>query len=147
MRVYLGPSKGGQPVAVKVIHPYLAEDTQFWGRSEAKVTTVQRVEASTPCRWWGPRRRRSALAGDRVHHGPSLHEALGEHDAFSAAGGRGARRGLAEGLMVVDEQGDVQRDLKAGNVLLAQESPRIIDFGIARALDATLRGPRLPRRQ
>lgn len=42
-RVYLGRSKGGRPVAVKVIHPYLAEDAQFRRRFEAEVAAVRRV--------------------------------------------------------------------------------------------------------
>ncbi|MEV4112115.1 serine/threonine-protein kinase [Nonomuraea sp. NPDC049695] len=69
--------------------------------------------------------------------GPSLHEAVGEHGAFSAAAVAGLGAGLAEGLMAIHERGVVHRDLKPGNVLLAQDGPRIIDFGIARALDAT----------
>ena len=137
-RVYLGRSKGGRPVAVKVIHPYLAEDAQFRRRFEAEVAAVRRVggfhtaqvvdadtDADPP---W--------LVTEYIA-GPSLHEAVGEHGAFSAAAVAGLGAGLAEGLMAIHERGVVHRDLKPGNVLLAQDGPRIIDFGIARALDAT----------
>ncbi|MFG1697942.1 serine/threonine-protein kinase [Nonomuraea sp. NPDC049309] len=138
-RVYLGRSKGGRPVAVKVIHPYLAEDTQFRRRFEAEVAAVRRVggihtvqvvdaspDADPP---W--------LVTEYVA-GPSLREAVSEHGAFStAAAVAGLGAGLAEGLMAIHARGIIHRDLKPGNVLLGQDGPRIIDFGIARALDAT----------
>ncbi|MFD0479146.1 DUF4328 domain-containing protein [Nonomuraea thailandensis] len=45
--------------------------------------------------------------------------------------------GLAEGLAAVHACEVVHRDLKPANVILAEDGPRLIDFGIARALDAT----------
>ncbi|GAA0594098.1 serine/threonine-protein kinase [Actinomadura livida] len=137
-RVYLGRSKGGRPVAVKVIHPQLAEDPQFRRRFEQEVAAARRVggihtvhvvDADTAAEppW---------LVTEYVA-GPSLHEAVAEHGAFPAEAVAGLGAGLAEGLMAVHARGVVHRDLKPGNVLLAQDGPRIIDFGIARALDAT----------
>ncbi|MFA1538475.1 serine/threonine-protein kinase [Actinomadura monticuli] len=137
-RVYLGRSKGGRVVAVKVIHPHLAEDAQFRRRFEQEVAaarrvggihTAQVVDADTGAEppW---------LVTEYIA-GPSLHEAVGEHGAFSAEAVAGLGAGLAEGLLAIHERGVVHRDLKPGNVLLAQDGPRIIDFGIARALDAT----------
>ncbi|MFG2091451.1 serine/threonine protein kinase [Spirillospora sp. NPDC048824] len=137
-RVYLGRSKGGRPVAVKVIHPHLAEDPQFRRRFEQEVAaarrvggihTVQVVDADTGVDppW---------LVTEYIA-GPSLQEAVGEHGAFSEESVAGLGAGLAEGLTAIHERNVVHRDLKPGNVLLAQDGPRIIDFGIARALDAT----------
>ncbi|MCK2218229.1 serine/threonine protein kinase [Actinomadura sp. ATCC 31491] len=136
-RVYLGRSKGGRRVAVKVIHPHLAEDAQFRRRFRAEVAAVRRVggihtvqvvdagaDADPP---W--------LVTEYIA-GPSLHDAVGECGAFPAAAVAALGAGLAEGLMAIHERGVVHRDLKPGNVLLAQDGPRIIDFGIARALDA-----------
>jgi serine/threonine protein kinase len=137
-RVYLGRSKGGRTVAVKVIHPHLAEDAEFRRRFEAEAAAVRRVggihtvqvvdadtEADPP---W--------LVTEYIA-GPSLHEAVTEHGPFSTAAVASLGAGLAEGLMAIHERGVVHRDLKPGNVLLAPDGPRIIDFGIARALDAT----------
>ncbi|MEV6154359.1 serine/threonine-protein kinase [Nonomuraea sp. NPDC052129] len=137
-RVYLGRSKGGRPVAVKVIHPYLAEDAQFRRRFEAEVAAVRRVGGIHTVQVVDARADADPpwLVTEYIA-GPSLHEAVGEHGAFSAAAVAGLGAGLAEGLMAIHERGVVHRDLKPGNVLLAQDGPRIIDFGIARALDAT----------
>ncbi|MET8861748.1 protein kinase [Nonomuraea sp. NPDC004580] len=137
-RVYLGRSKGGRPVAVKVIHPYLAEDAQFRRRFEAEIAAVRRVGGIHTAQVVDARADADPpwLVTEYIA-GPSLHEAVGEHGAFSAAAVARLGAGLAEGLMAIHERGVVHRDLKPGNVLLAQDGPRIIDFGIARALDAT----------
>ncbi|MET9245439.1 protein kinase [Nonomuraea sp. NPDC003709] len=137
-RVYLGRSKGGRPVAVKVIHPYLAEDAQFRRRFEAEVAAVRRVGGIHTVQVVDARADADPpwLVTEYIA-GPSLHEAVGEHGALSDAAVAGLGAGLAEGLMAIHERGVVHRDLKPGNVLLAQDGPRIIDFGIARALDAT----------
>ncbi|MFG3437082.1 serine/threonine-protein kinase [Nonomuraea sp. NPDC047897] len=132
----LSSRKGGRLVAVKVIHPHLAEDAQFRRRFEAEVAaarrvggihTAQVVDAGADPPW---------LVTEYIA-GPSLHEAVAEHGAFSATAVAGLGAGLAEGLLAIHQRGVVHRDLKPGNVLLAQDGPRIIDFGIARALDAT----------
>ncbi len=136
-RVYLGRSKGGRPVAVKVIHPHLAEDPEFRRRFEQEVAAARRVggihtvhvvDADTGADppW---------LVTDYIA-GPSLQEAVAAHGAFSEEAVAGLGAGLAEGLTAIHERNVVHRDLKPGNVLLAQDGPRIIDFGIARALDA-----------
>ncbi|WUI01453.1 serine/threonine protein kinase [Spirillospora sp. NBC_00431] len=137
-RVYLGRSRGGRPVAVKVIHPHLAEDPQFRRRFEQEIVAARRVggihtvhvvDADTGAEppW---------LVTEYIA-GPSLHEAVGAHGALSEGALAGLGAGLAEGLMAIHDRNVVHRDLKPGNVLLAQDGPRIIDFGIARALDAT----------
>ncbi|WP_219509717.1 serine/threonine-protein kinase [Nonomuraea ceibae] len=142
-RVYLGRSKGGRPVAVKVIHPYLAEDRQFRRRFEAEVAAARRVGGIHTAQVVDARADADPpwLVTEYIA-GPSLYEVVSEHGAFSAAAVAGLGAGLAEGLMAIHERGVVHRDLKPGNVLLAQDGPRIIDFGIARALDATMQTTR-----
>jgi hypothetical protein len=69
--------------------------------------------------------------------GLSLADALGEHGALPVASVLALAAGLAEGLGAIHAAGVVHRDLKPSNVLLAADGPRVIDFGISRAVDAT----------
>ncbi|MGW5689371.1 protein kinase domain-containing protein, partial [Nonomuraea sp. NPDC003754] len=69
--------------------------------------------------------------------GPSLHQAVDEHGPLPLESAAVLGAGLAEGLAAVHGCGMVHRDLKPANVILAEDGLRLIDFGIARALDAT----------
>ncbi|MEU0484693.1 serine/threonine-protein kinase [Streptosporangium sp. NPDC006013] len=137
-QVFLGSSRGGRPVAVKVVRPELAHDEGFRHRFaiEAEAArrvggfyTAQVVDADTDAdpRW---------LATDYIT-GPSLKQAVAIHGPLppAAVGVLGA--GLAEGLAAIHQCKLVHRDLKPGNVILAANGPRVIDFGVARRLDAT----------
>ena len=70
-------------------------------------------------------------------NGLSLAEAVDEHGALPVASVLALAAGLAEGLGAIHSAGVVHRDLKPSNVLLAADGPRVIDFGISRAVDAT----------
>ena len=69
-------------------------------------------------------------------HGPSLQAAVLEHGPLGLEQVRALGAGLAEGLTAIHACGLVHRDLKPSNVILAEDGPRIIDFGIARAAQA-----------
>jgi hypothetical protein len=69
--------------------------------------------------------------------GPSLAAAVAEAGPLPAAAVWKLAAGLVEALQAVHSCGLVHRDLKPGNVLLAIDGPRLIDFGIARALERT----------
>ena len=137
-RVYLGRSPGGRQVAVKVVRPELAGDAEFRRRFAAEVTAARKVggfytaqvvdsdtDADPP---WMATAYIPGLSLDRVvtTYGPLPLVSVSVLGA-----------GLAEGLATVHAQGLVHRDLKPGNVILAEDGPRLIDFGIARALDTT----------
>jgi serine/threonine protein kinase len=132
-RVYLARSAGGRPVAVKVIREELADDQEFRARFRREVAAARRVnglftavvaDADTdgPVPW---------LATAFVP-GPTLAQAVTERGPLSAAAVRALAAGLAEGLAAVHAAGVVHRDLKPSNVLLAEDGPRLIDFGISR---------------
>ena len=137
-RVYLGRSQGGRTVAVKVIHPNLSEDPQFRRRFSREVAAARRVSGIYTAQVVdaGPDDVPPWLATEYVA-GPTLQQAIDEHGALPDGSVAALGAGLAEGLRVIHAQSVVHRDLKPGNVLLAADGPRIIDFGIARAMDAT----------
>jgi serine/threonine protein kinase len=137
-RVYLGLSPGGRAVAVKVIRADLAQDAEFRTRFRREVGVARRVsglftapvidaDVESPVPW---------LATAYVR-GPSLADAVGEHGPLPAASVLVLARGLAEGLSAIHAAGVVHRDLKPANVLLAEDGPRLIDFGISRAAEAS----------
>jgi outer membrane protein assembly factor BamB len=137
-RVFLGMSVGGRPVAVKVIRTDLVADPEFRTRFRREVAaarqvsglfTVMVVDADTdgPIPW---------LATAYVA-GPSLAEAVNDHGPLPAASVLTLAAGLAESLAAIHAVGVVHRDLKPSNVLLAEDGPRVIDFGISRAAEAT----------
>ena len=69
--------------------------------------------------------------------GPSLADAVRDHGPVPARSVLALAAGLAEGLNAIHAAGLIHRDLKPTNVLLAEDGPRVIDFGISRAAEAT----------
>jgi hypothetical protein len=138
-RVFLGQSPGGRLVAVKVIRPELADEPGFRARFAREVSAARKVsglftalvvdaDAEAELPW---------LATAYVA-GPSLAEAVEEHGPLPVASVRALAAGLAEGLAAIHAAGVVHRDLKPANVLLADDGPRVIDFGISRAVETTM---------
>jgi serine/threonine protein kinase len=138
-RVYLGYSPGGRPVAVKVVHPDLARDPEFMQRFRREVAAAQAVSDAYTAAvvGAGPDDSPPWLATTFVP-GPPLGDLvtragpLPEDAVWRLAGG------LAEALQAIHAQGLVHRDLKPGNILIAADGPRVIDFGISRVTDGTV---------
>ena len=137
-RVYLGRSPGGRLVAIKLIRPELADNADFRRRFAREVTAAKTVggmytatvvdadpEAAAP---W--------LVTAYID-GSSLADVVATHGPLPADSVLQLAAALAEGLCAIHAAGLVHRDLKPTNVLLAGDGPRIIDFGISRAMDAT----------
>lgn len=137
-RVYLGRSAGGRTVAVKVVHPHFALDEQFRARFRREVEAARRIGAqwTAPVLDADPDAPVPWIATGYVA-GPPLSAAVTEHGPLPEHAVRVLGAGLGEALAAVHERGLIHRDVKPSNVLLALEGPRLIDFGIARAIDAT----------
>ncbi len=137
-RVFLSHTPGGRAVAVKVIRPELAESPEFRLRFRAEVAAASRVhglytapvvdsDTDGPMPW----------CATAYVPGPSLAEAVRDHGPLPVDTVLRLIAGVAEALQAVHREGIVHRDLKPSNVLLASDGPRVIDFGVARAADAT----------
>lgn len=136
--VFLGKSRSGRLVAVKVVRPELAGDAAFRRRFTTEVSAARKVGGFYTAQVVDadPRGKPPWMATAYIP-GLSLHEAVNEHGPLPLASVAVLGSGLAEGLIAVHAAGLVHRDLKPANVILAEDGPRLIDFGIARALDAT----------
>ncbi|MGO1019830.1 protein kinase domain-containing protein [Streptomyces rubiginosohelvolus] len=136
--VYLARSRGGRTVAVKVARPELAADPHFRARFRAEVDAARKVggfhtaqvvdaDPDAPAPW---------LATAYIA-GPTLSGLLAERGPMDEAGLRLLGAALAEALEAIHHCGLIHRDLKPGNIIMADDGPRVLDFGIARALEST----------
>jgi hypothetical protein len=136
--VYLSQARDGGLVAVKALRPELTDDPEFrkrFSREVANLTrvmgvcTVRVIEADIDSA-------RPFMVTEYVP-GPSLSEYVARYGPPGPDMMYGLATGLAEALTAIHAAGVVHRDLKPSNVLLSQDGPKVIDFGIAQALDAT----------
>ncbi|MYR43279.1 serine/threonine-protein kinase [Streptomyces sp. SID5910] len=141
-QVYLARSDRGRTVAVKLVREELAAQEEFRQRFRQEVESARRVggywtapvldadtEAAVP---W--------VATGYVA-GPSLQQVVGhDHGALPERSVRTLAAGLAHALQDIHAAGIVHRDLKPSNVLVTIDGPRVIDFGIARALETVTDG-------
>ncbi|MGW6965180.1 protein kinase domain-containing protein [Streptomyces zaomyceticus] len=136
--VYLARSRGGRAVAVKVARPELAADPSFRARFRAEVAaarqvggfhTAQVVDAD-------PDAEAPWLATAYIP-GPTLAALVTAQGPMDEVRIRSLGAALAEALEAIHACGLVHRDLKPGNIVMAPDGPRVLDFGIARALEST----------
>ncbi|MDH6624236.1 hypothetical protein M2271_002038 [Streptomyces sp. LBL] len=141
-QVFLARSDRGRTVAVKLVREELAAQEEFRARFRQEVQAARKVggywtapvldadtEAAVP---W--------VATGYVA-GPSLQQIVGhDHGALPERSVRILGAGLAHALGDIHAAGIVHRDLKPSNVLITIDGPRVIDFGIARALETVTDG-------
>src|SRR5579872_3202388 len=135
-QVFLGISPGGRKVAVKVIHPFHLRAPHFRERFAREIEAAQRVGGfhTAPVVDADPQGSPPWMVTAFIE-GPSLQDAVDRDGPLPPGEVRALGAGLAEGLAAIHARGLVHRDLKPGNVILAPDGPRIIDFGIARVID------------
>ncbi len=136
--VFLAQTSDDTYVALKVIRSELADDAEFRLRFRSEVSRARQVPPFCTA---------EVLDADIEHDppylvveyvdGPSLGAVVQERGPLSPANQHGLAVGVAVALTAIHGAGVIHRDLKPSNVLLAPGSPKVIDFGIARAVDAT----------
>ena len=136
--VFLAASRAGRPVAVKRVRPEYARDAVFRARFAKEVAAVRAVTGGhTPALIDADTEAERPWIATAYVPGPSLAQAVELNGALPeplvlALGG-----GIAEALAAIHAAGIVHRDLKPSNILLDRDGPKVIDFGISRALDGT----------
>ncbi len=134
--VHLAEDAAGQRVAIKVINPEFSQHEQFRMRFRREADAAQRVR-----RFCTAAVLEAALEGDQLYvvteyvPGPNLEEAVRQSGPLKGSSLDALAVSVATALTAIHGAGVVHRDLKPSNVLLSPVGPRVIDFGIARALD------------
>ncbi|CUU60306.1 Serine/threonine protein kinase [Parafrankia irregularis] len=138
-RVYLGRTAAGRLAAVKVIRPELADSPDFRARFAREVAAARAV---------GGRHTAAVIDADLDTTSPwlatayvsglSLAVTVTRHGPLQEAALTTLAAGLAEALIAIHDAGIVHRDLKPSNVMLAVDGPKVIDFGVSRAADASV---------
>ncbi len=134
--VFRGRLPSGRLAAVKLVHPHLAHERAFRERFRREIDNAKAVGGffNAPIVDANPDATIPWLATAYIE-GPTLEDAVEDNGPLSAEMAAIVMVGLAEALTAIHHAGVIHRDLKPSNIILAADGPRVIDFGIARALD------------
>ncbi|MFF2962513.1 serine/threonine-protein kinase [Streptomyces sp. NPDC057963] len=134
--VFLARTSSGRPVAIKLIHQQFAGDDEFRIRFRQEVAAARRVSGAFTAAVVdaAPEAEQPWMATTYIE-GHTLAQRIAAEGPLNGAELRRLAIGLAEALRDIHRVGVVHRDLKPSNVVLSPEGPRVIDFGISRAVD------------
>ncbi|MFG2091474.1 MULTISPECIES: serine/threonine-protein kinase [unclassified Spirillospora] len=134
--VYAGVDASGNRAAIKLLRADLAGDTMARNRFVREAQAAKQV-----ARFCTAQVLEADVAGDQPYiaseyvPGPSLYKQITESGPIVGAALDRLAIGTATALVAIHQAGIVHRDFKPHNVIMAPDGPRVIDFGIARALD------------
>ncbi|MEU4541311.1 protein kinase [Streptosporangium sp. NPDC023825] len=137
--VYLALAPTGRPVALKVVKAEFAVEEGFAARFHTEVENARRVASFCTAQVLDNGNDddgRPYMVTEYIA-GTPLSRQITEHGALEQGTLHGVALGVAAALAAIHVAGLVHRDLKPANVILSMSGPRVIDFGIARALDST----------
>ncbi|MGZ0203370.1 serine/threonine-protein kinase, partial [Streptomyces sp. RM1] len=134
--VYRGRARSGREVAVKVVHARYAQDPVFRARFRQEIEAARRVSgAFTAAVVDADPEAESPWMATQYVPGRSLAARIRDQGPLRPSELRPLALGLVEALRDIHRAGVVHRDLKPANVLMAEDGPRVIDFGISRAAE------------
>ncbi|MGW6981391.1 bifunctional serine/threonine protein kinase/MFS transporter [Streptomyces sp. NPDC054932] len=135
-QVFLGVSRSGRRLAVKVIRPQIAADPGFRERFRREVAAARSVGGfwTAPIVDADPDGAMPWVASDYIE-APDLSSLVHDRGPLGARELRSLAAGLAEALEAIHRTGLVHRDLKPSNILVTGDGPRVIDFGISKAAE------------
>ncbi|MEU5637996.1 protein kinase domain-containing protein [Streptomyces milbemycinicus] len=138
-RVFLARSDSGRTVAVKVVHEEHVSDEQFRARFRREIEAARRVgeRYTAPVLDAGPDDEPPWVATGYVP-GLSLEQVVRRHGPLPTESLLALAEGLLKALKDIHGAGIVHRDLKPSNVMLTMAGTKVIDFGIARALETSV---------
>ncbi|MCY1138442.1 serine/threonine-protein kinase [Actinoplanes sp. Pm04-4] len=143
--VYLAKTAAGTQVAVKVVRADLSPDDEFRRRFRSEVARARQVPPFCTAEVLDadPDADHPYLVVEYVD-GPTLAQVVDDRGPLTAANLHSVAIGVATALTAIHGAGVIHRDLKPRNVLLAPGTPKVIDFGIARAVGSTATGNTAP---
>ncbi|ACY99541.1 MULTISPECIES: serine/threonine-protein kinase [Thermomonospora] len=142
--VYLGTAPDGRHVAVKLLHPELVEDAAARERFVREARAAMRV-----ARFCTAQVLDVDVEGDQPYivseyvTGSSLQRLVTERGPITGSALERLAIGTITALVAIHQAGIVHRDFKPGNVLIAEDGPRVIDFGVAKDLSAATTSSRI----
>ncbi|WP_460368178.1 serine/threonine-protein kinase, partial [Actinocorallia lasiicapitis] len=136
--VFMALSETGERVAVKLLHTRFTGNPRARGAFAYELAAAQKVDPFCTARILA-----ADVEGDIPYiaseyiEGHSLKRTVEQWGPRAGSQLNRLAIGTATALVAIHKAGVVHRDFKPSNVLLGPDGPRVIDFGVARALDLT----------